>query len=80
MTRPTDHVIKSNQHDQQYYAWGDDDRRYQTWGDNNRKCQIWGNNNRRGFTIVWLGSLEFQFIIKRAVVHLNWGLSSMVAK
>ena len=28
-----------------------------------------------GFTIVWLGSLVFNFVINKAVVHLVWSLS-----
>ena len=66
--------------DRRCQTWRDDDRRYQTWGDDNRRCQSWGDDDRKRFAIVWLGNLELQFVIKEAVVHLNWGLSSVVAK
>ena len=44
------------------------------------QCYPRGDDVRWWSTIVWLGSLELQFVIKGAVVHLNWGLSSVVAK
>ncbi len=54
----TNHVTRSDQHDRQYCAKGDDGRRCQTWGDDGRQCQMKGDDDRRGATMVWLGSLE----------------------
>ncbi len=69
-TGVTDHVTRSDRHDWYYYTWEDDGNLWQPWGD----------DGSRWVTIVWLGSLEFRFVIKGAVVRLNWSLSFVIAK
>ena len=80
LTRVTDHVTRSDQYDRHHGAGGDDRRRWQPRGDDGNPEEPRGDDRRPWVTIVWLGSLAFQFVIKGAVVHLNWGLSSVVAK
>ncbi len=49
-------------------------------GNNASWCKSREDDARWWFAIVWLGSLESQFVIKEAVVCLNWGLSSMIVE
>ena len=44
------------------------------------RCNSRGEDAIRGNPVVWLSSLEFQFVIKGAVVYLNWGLNSVIVK
>ncbi len=76
------HVI---QNDQQYYKLSDDVRHEETRGDNVRYKKTRGDDvrhektrgddDRWGATMIWLGSLVFNFIINKAVVRLVWSLS-----
>ena len=70
LTWATDHVTKSDRHN-----WHAD--QYKLRGDDASQCKLRGDVDRQ---LVWLGSLELQFVIKGAVVRLNWDLSSVVAK
>ena len=53
----------------------DDSRQCQKMSEDVRRCQTWGDVDRRWFTMIWLGSLVFNFIINKAVVRLAWSLS-----
>ena len=71
--------------DRRWQTMTDDDRRWQTMTDDGRqcqkmsedvrRCQTWGDDDRRDATMIWLGSLVFNFIINKAVVRLVWSLS-----
>ncbi len=68
--RVTDHVTRSDRHNWHYCTWGDKRRRYQTRGD----------KKRQEFAMIWLDRIESQYVIKGAVVRLNWGLNSVIAE
>ncbi len=88
-----DHITRSDRYD--WYAYkciprGDDTYKCIPRRDNAYRCILKGDNTYRYIPrgddidkwrpVVWLVSLESQFVIKGAVVHLNWDLSFMVAK
>ncbi len=54
---------------------GDDVRHEETREDDVRHEETRGDDDRRGATMVWLGSLVFNFVINKAVVRLVWSLS-----
>ncbi len=64
----------------QCYLRGDDSIQCYPRGDDSIQCYLKGDNRRQWSIIVWLSSLESQFVIKGAVVYLNWDFSSVVIK
>jgi len=68
IARSADHVIRSNQHNR--HADQCDPR-----GDDEIQCDPRGDDERQWSTIVWLDSLEFQFVINKAVICLVWSFS-----
>ena len=78
--RATNHITRNDRHNQQFHGREDDRIQCYSRGDDGIWYDPRKNDGRWWLSMIWLSSVEFQFVIKGAIIRLNWSFSFMVAK